>query len=57
VLTNQVVAQKLPATYILTVDAGQPPEQDDFYPFYQRATAKGWTVIIIEGDHNVQRSH
>lgn len=57
VLTNQAVAGKLPATYILTVDAGQPPAQDDFYPFYQRAKARGWTVTIMEGDHNVQRSH
>ncbi len=56
-LTNQVVARKLPATYILTVDAGQPPELDDFYPFYQRAKARGWAVTIMEGDHNVQRSH
>ena len=38
-LTNQAVAGKLPTTYILTVDKGKPPEQDDFYPFYQRAKA------------------
>jgi pimeloyl-ACP methyl ester carboxylesterase len=56
-LTNQAVAAKLPTTYILTVDKGKTPEQDDFYPFYQRAKARGWTVIIMEGDHNVQRSH
>ena len=56
-LTNQAVAVKLPTTYILTVDKGKTPEQDDFYPFYQRAKARGWTVIIMEGDHNVQRSH
>jgi pimeloyl-ACP methyl ester carboxylesterase len=56
-LTNQAVAQKLPTTYILTVDKGQKPEQDDFYPFYQRAKARGWKVVIMEGDHNVQRSY
>jgi pimeloyl-ACP methyl ester carboxylesterase len=56
-LNNQVVAQKLPATYILTVDKGQLPEQDDFYRFYKRAKARGWTTLIMEGDHNVQRSH
>ena len=56
-LTNQAVAQKLPTTYILTVDAGKTPEQDDFYPFYQRAKARGWPAWIMEGDHNVQRSH
>ena len=56
-LTNQAVAQKLPTTYILTVDKGKPPEQDDFYRFYLRAKARGWTTRIMEGDHNVQRSH
>lgn len=56
-LTNQAVAGKLPATYILTVDKGQMPEQDAFYPFYRRARARGWKAIIMEGDHNVQRSH
>ena len=57
VLTNQVVAGKLPVTYILTVDPGKTPEQDAFYPFYQRARTRGWTAILMEGDHNVQRSH
>ena len=56
-LTNQVAAGKIPTTYILTVDQGRQPEQDDFYPFYQRAQARGWPVRIMEGDHNVQRSH
>jgi pimeloyl-ACP methyl ester carboxylesterase len=56
-LTNQAVAQKLPTTYILTVDKGAPPEQDDFYRFYERAKARGWTTLIMEGDHNVHLSH
>lgn len=56
-LTNQAAAGKLPVTYILTVDKGRTPEQDDFYPFYQRAQTRGWTTLIMEGDHNVQRSH
>jgi len=56
-LTNQAVAAKLPTTYILTVEKGKAPESDEFYPFYQRAQARGWTTIIMEGDHNVQRSH
>ena len=55
--TNQAIAQKLPTTYILTVDKGKSPEQDDFYPCYERAKARGWTTHIMEGDHNVQRSH
>ena len=50
-------ADKLTATYILTVDKGKTPEQDDFYKFYLRAQARGWPVFIMEGDHNVQRSH
>jgi pimeloyl-ACP methyl ester carboxylesterase len=56
-LTNQAVAQNIPATYILTVDKGRPPEQDDFYKFYLRAKARGWTVEIMEGNHTVERSH
>jgi hypothetical protein len=57
VLTNQAVAQKLPTTYILTVDPGKTPEQDDFYSCYLRAQARDWPVVIIESDHNAQRSH
>jgi len=57
VLTNQAAAQKLPTTYILTVDPGRPPEQDDVYACYLRARSRGWPVLIMEGDHNVQRSH
>jgi len=56
-LTNQAVAGKLPATYILTVDKGKTPEQVDFYKFYSRAKTRNWPVFIMEGDHNVQRSH
>lgn len=57
ILTNQATALRLPTTYILTVDAGQPPEQDAFYKFYQRARSRGWPAWMMEGDHNVQRSH
>ncbi len=57
VLTNQDVAVKLPTTYILTVDPGNTPPQDDFYPFYVRAKERGWPAWIMTGDHNVQRSH
>jgi pimeloyl-ACP methyl ester carboxylesterase len=56
-LTNQAAAGKIPTTYILTVDKGHAPATDDFYPFYQRAQDRGWPVFIMEGDHNVQRSH
>jgi pimeloyl-ACP methyl ester carboxylesterase len=56
-LTNQSIAEKVPATYILTVEKGIAPKQDDFYKFYLRAKARGWPAWIMEGDHNVQRSH
>jgi pimeloyl-ACP methyl ester carboxylesterase len=56
-LTNQDAAMKVPTTYILTVEAGKKPEQDDFYRSYVRAQGYGWPVEIMEGDHNVQRSH
>ncbi|HMP82055.1 MAG TPA: alpha/beta hydrolase, partial [Verrucomicrobiota bacterium] len=35
-LTNQVAAQKVPTTYILTVDAGRNPDSDPFFRFYER---------------------
>ncbi len=57
VLKHQDVARKLPTTFILTVDQGKQPRQDEFYRFYERARARGWPVIIMEGDHNVQWSH
>jgi pimeloyl-ACP methyl ester carboxylesterase len=56
-LTNRAIAMKLPTTYILTVDPGKSAEPDDFYRFYERARARGWATHIMEGDHNVQRSH
>jgi pimeloyl-ACP methyl ester carboxylesterase len=56
-LTNQTVAGKLPATYILCVEKGQSLNQANYYPFYERAKARGWTTAIMAGDHNVQRSH
>ena len=45
-------AQKIPAVYILTVDAGKSPEEDDFAPFASRARERGWPVIAMEADHN-----
>ena len=51
-LINQTAAGKIPATYILTVDKGQKPEDDTFYPASERARARGWPVITLEGDHN-----
>ena len=57
VLTNQVVAQKLPTTYLLLLATNQPPPRAMFYRFSQRAQARGWPVWTLQSDHNVQRSH
>jgi pimeloyl-ACP methyl ester carboxylesterase len=51
VLKNQTAAAKIPATYILTVDKGKKPEDDDFYLSAERAKARGWPVIVMEADH------
>lgn len=47
-------AEKIPALYILTVDPGKKPEEDDFWPFAERARARGWPVVEMAGDHNPQ---
>src|SRR5258708_5409121 len=51
VLKNQAAAAKIPATYVLTVDKGRKPEDDDFFPSAERAKARGWSVLIMEADH------
>ncbi len=53
VLKHQDVARKIPTTYILTVDPGKKPEQDAFFRYYERAKARGWTSLVMEGDHIV----
>jgi pimeloyl-ACP methyl ester carboxylesterase len=47
---------KVPATYILTVDAGKEPKDDDFWPHAQRARERGWPVEHLTADHNAQWS-
>jgi len=49
-------ALKLPATYILTVDAGKEAKDDDFWPQAQRAKERGWPVLHLTADHNAQWS-
>src|SRR6266536_221935 len=49
-------ALKLPATYILTVDAGKEAKDDDFWPQAQRARKRGWPVQQLTADHNAQWS-
>lgn len=50
-LTNPA-REKIPATYILTVEAGHAPDDDDFAPAAARARARGWPVVVMAGDHN-----
>lgn len=54
-LTNPLRLQ-LPSTYILTVDKGKNPSQDDFSSQAERARKKGWPVLLLEADHNPQWS-
>lgn len=49
-------ALKLPATYILTVEAGKEAKDDDFWPHAQRARERGWPVQQLTADHNAQWS-
>jgi pimeloyl-ACP methyl ester carboxylesterase len=47
---------KLPATYILTVEKGKEPKDDDFWSQAQRAKDRGWPVLQLTADHNAQWS-
>ena len=47
-------ALSLPATYILTIDEGKKPEDDDFFSFSQRALERGWKLVHMTADHNPQ---
>ena len=48
-LTNPVAAE-IPAVFLLTREAGK--ETDTFDPFADRARARGWEVVEMEGSHN-----
>lgn len=47
-------AKKLPATYVLTVEANAT--RDDFDAQAERAKGRGWTVLRMTADHNPQRT-
>jgi pimeloyl-ACP methyl ester carboxylesterase len=49
-------ALRLPATYILTVEAGKEAKVDDFWPQSQRAKQRGWPALQLTADHNAQWS-
>ena len=48
--------QKIPTTYIVTVEKGKKPENDDFASQAERARKKEWPVLQLEADHNPQWS-
>jgi pimeloyl-ACP methyl ester carboxylesterase len=56
-LTNQAAVAKIPTTYILNVPKGTNLVDANFYRFYLRAQARGWTTEILQSDHNAQWSH
>lgn len=45
-------AARLPAAFLLTVEAGR--ESDDFDRFAERLRLRGGDVVVMEGDHNPQ---
>jgi pimeloyl-ACP methyl ester carboxylesterase len=55
VLKNKA-ARQIPATYILTVEAGHDAKADDFASQAERAKERGWTIYQLQADHNPQWS-
>jgi pimeloyl-ACP methyl ester carboxylesterase len=55
VLTNPA-GRRVPGTYILTVDPGKADSTDDFFPFAQRAKARGFTSYVVRSDHVIERT-
>lgn len=49
-------SMKIPTSYLLTVDKGKTPSEDDFASQAERAKQKGWPVLVLEADHNAQWS-
>ena len=54
VVYKSEAAKRLPATYILTVEANA--KTDDFDAQAERAKARGWTILRMQADHNPQRT-
>jgi pimeloyl-ACP methyl ester carboxylesterase len=49
-------ARRLPATYILTVEAGRAERDDDFAAFAERGKARGWSYKVLRANHVPERS-
>ncbi len=47
-------AEKIPATYILTIEPGAAT--DDFSRYAERAKKRGWTYYELPTGHNAQRT-
>jgi hypothetical protein len=47
---SNLEAERLPAVFLLTAEAGM--ESDAFEVFANRARARGWEVVEMEGGHN-----
>jgi pimeloyl-ACP methyl ester carboxylesterase len=56
IILKNPMRMKIPTTYILTVDKGKEPKDDDFASQAERAKKKGWKVLQLEADHNAQWS-
>jgi hypothetical protein len=54
-LTNPA-GRRVPGTYILTVDPGKADSTDSFFPFAQRANARGFTSYVVRSDHVIERT-
>jgi pimeloyl-ACP methyl ester carboxylesterase len=60
-LTERIVLKdekrrEIPSTYILTVDPGKRPEDDNFAASADRARQRNWKVMEMRADHNPQWS-
>jgi pimeloyl-ACP methyl ester carboxylesterase len=56
-LVNQTLTAKIRTTYMIYIPTGKTLEKARFYPFYQRAQARGWKMASMTSDHNAQWSH
>lgn len=54
-LTNPA-RQRVPGTYILTVEAGKAEAEDAFFPFAERAKKRGFTSYVLQSDHVAERT-
>lgn len=56
IVLRNPAARTLATTYILTVQKGKQPEDDEFYAQSLRAKSYGWPVLVLTADHNAQWS-